>query len=75
LDHVFPLHDPNSSQMKAAIEKCTNALLTTLQDVDPKVRVAASHAAANICSLFWDALSTSDIRMVLNRKFCSAVRI
>ena len=74
LDQVFPLHDPNNSQMKAAIEKCTNALMTTLQDVDPKVRVAASHAAANICSLFWDALSTSDIRMVLNRKFCSAVR-
>ena len=77
LDQVFPLHDPNNSQMKVAIEKCTQALKATLQDVDPKVRVAASQAAANICSLFWDVLSTSDIRMILNRKsllYCVELR-
>jgi condensin-2 complex subunit G2 len=68
MDQVFPLHDPNQSQMKSAIEKCTHALKTALQDIDPKVRIAASQVAANICVLFWDALSSADIRTVLKRK-------
>jgi Condensin II non structural maintenance of chromosomes subunit len=68
LDQVFPLHDPSQSQMKAAIEKCIQAIKKGLQDVDPKVRIAASQAAANTCALFWDVLPSSDIRMLLNRK-------
>jgi condensin-2 complex subunit G2 len=69
LEQVFPLHDPNQNQMKASMEKCAAALKNALQDVDPKVRIAASEATANICALFWEALPSSDIRMLLSRKF------
>jgi condensin-2 complex subunit G2 len=68
LEQVFPLHDPHQNQMKASMEKCSTALKNALQDVDPKVRIAASEATANICALFWEALPSSDIRMLLNRK-------
>lgn len=68
LEQAFPLHDPNQNQMKASMEKCSAALRHALQDVDAKVRIAASEATANICALFWEALPSSDIRMLLNRK-------
>jgi len=69
LEKVFPLHDPSQNQMKAAIEKGIQTLRNALQDGDPKVRVGASQAAANIISLFWDALTATEIRVLLNRKY------
>ena len=69
LEKVFPLHDPNQGNMKDAVTKATDALRKALQDKDPRVRVASCEATAKICSLFWDALPASEIRMLLNRKF------
>ncbi len=68
LGQVFPLHDPNQNNMRSSIEKCSSALKNALQDSDPRVRIAASEATANICVLFWEALPSADIRMLLNRK-------
>eukprot|EP00980_Cylindrotheca_fusiformis_P016523 scaffold4949_cov134-Cylindrotheca_fusiformis.AAC.2 len=66
LEKVFPLHNPAFSQAKEAVEKGTNALKSALQDKDPRVRVAAAAATANICSLFWEALPSTEIRTLLN---------
>jgi hypothetical protein len=68
LEKVFPLHDPTANQTKEAVEKGTAALKTALQDKDPRVRVAAAEATAKICTIFWDALPATEIRMLLNRK-------
>lgn len=68
LEQVFPLHNPKEGQMKVAIQKCTQAIKKALQDGDPKVRIAASEATSNICALFWEALPSADLRMLLNRK-------
>jgi condensin-2 complex subunit G2 len=68
LEKVFPLHDPTANQSKEAVEKGTAALQSALQDKDPRVRVAAAEATAKICTIFWDALPATEIRMLLNRK-------
>jgi condensin-2 complex subunit G2 len=71
LAQVFPLQDPSqSNQMQQSISKATTALEAALTDSDPRVRVAASEATAQIAALFWEALPAADIRMLLNRK-CS----
>jgi hypothetical protein len=76
LAQVFPLQDPSqSNQMQQAISKATTALEAALTDSDPRVRVAASEATAQIAALFWEALPAADIRMLLNRKFSRTVRI
>jgi len=69
LERVFPLHDPNQNQMKASMEKCATAIKNALKDTDAKVRIAASEATANICTLFWQILPSADIRMLLNCKY------
>lgn len=66
LEKVFPLQD---GEVKVAVEKATGALKNALEDVDPRVRVAGSEATARICAMFWDALPSADIRMLLNRKY------
>eukprot|EP00934_Nitzschia_sp_Nitz4_P000259 Nitzschia sp. Nitz4//scaffold54_size114964//89139//93060//NITZ4_003863-RA/size114964-processed-gene-0.168-mRNA-1//1//CDS//3329554387//259//frame0 len=77
LEKVFPLHDPEQGQMKSSLSKCCLALESALKDSDVKVRAAASIATANVCSIFWDALPSADIRMLLNHIFvehCSDVK-
>ena len=74
LEKVFPLHDPllkqSAASMKDAVFKATEAMRVALQDPDPSVRVAASGATARNCAMFWDALPPTEIRSLLNRKFC-----
>jgi condensin-2 complex subunit G2 len=68
LGKVFPLHNPTHNQVRATIESSCAALETALQDADPRVRATASEATANVCALFWEALPSSNIRMLINRK-------
>jgi condensin-2 complex subunit G2 len=76
LAQIFPLQDPSqSNQMQQAISKATTALEAALTDSDPRVRVAASGATAQIAALFWEALPAADIRMLLNRKCTRTMRI
>ena len=74
LEKVFPLQDPllkqSAASMKDAVFKATEAMRVALQDPDPSVRVAASGATARNCAMFWDALPPTEIRSLLNRKFC-----
>ena len=69
LGQVFPLQDASHTQTKSAVAKSTLALKSSLQDPDPRVRVAGSEATAKICAVYWDVLPANDIRMLLNRKF------
>lgn len=71
LEKIFPLNDPScANQTKDAIEKAALALKTSLQDKSPQVRIMAASATAKICTVFWDAMPATEIRMLLNRKYC-----
>ena len=74
LAQVFPLQEPSHNQMQVAVAKGTSALKAALQDTDPGVRVAASEATAQICTMFWEALPAEDIRTLLNRKSWRIIR-
>jgi len=65
---VFPLHDPLAGKihLKAVTEKSVETLMGLLNDYDPKVRVAGCDAAVRILGMYWDALTTQDIRSLLN---------
>eukprot|EP00339_Tiarina_fusa_P025462 CAMPEP_0117012226 /NCGR_PEP_ID=MMETSP0472-20121206/10337_1 /TAXON_ID=693140 ORGANISM="Tiarina fusus, Strain LIS" /NCGR_SAMPLE_ID=MMETSP0472 /ASSEMBLY_ACC=CAM_ASM_000603 /LENGTH=1300 /DNA_ID=CAMNT_0004715245 /DNA_START=89 /DNA_END=3991 /DNA_ORIENTATION=+ len=65
LEQVFPLNDPRENHMKEAVSRATDALKRSLQDKDPRVRVAGCDATASICALFWEALPASEIRILL----------
>ena len=64
LGAVFPLAD--GVDVKKAVQKATAALKNLLQDTDPRVRVAGSEATATVLVTYWDALPTTDIRVLLN---------
>jgi condensin-2 complex subunit G2 len=66
LAEVFPLQDSSHKNSKDAIDKSCMALSVLLQDEDPHVRVAGSAAVAKILLVFWDAVPSTDIRMLLN---------
>jgi hypothetical protein len=65
---VFPLRDASSSQTENAIRKAVDSLETLLQDPDPSVRAAASHAVAQILPTYWDVLPPQEIRELLTCK-------
>lgn len=73
LEKVFPMHNPDHNQMNAAVSKSCSALKAALQDNDVRVRVEGSRAAASICTMYWEALPSADIRMLLNCKFLAVV--
>ena len=68
LPEVFPLHDPLAGKihLRAVTEKSVETLIGLLNDYDPKVRVAGCNAAVRILGMYWDALSSQDIRSLLN---------
>jgi hypothetical protein len=70
LAEVFPLQDASHTQTEASIRKGCAGLNSLLQDRDPRVRVAGSEAVAKILSTYWDVLPSTDIRTLLNRKYC-----
>jgi hypothetical protein len=69
LAEVFPLQDASHTQTEASIRKGCTGLKSLLQDRDPRVRVAGSEAVAKILSTYWDVVSSTDIRTLLNRKY------
>ena len=71
LSHTFPLHDPKGSQCETedVIVKTVSILKNILLDDVPKVRVAAIEATVKILGAYWDAISSSDIRSLLDCKF------
>lgn len=72
LDHVFPLTNPseeglkNRQSMDESIRKACQALRHSLNDSDPRVRVAASTATAHVLGTFWNTLPPAEIRTLLN---------
>lgn len=74
---VFPLQQAASTTTtkttannnNTAVHKGCTALKQLLQDPDPRVRVAASAAVAQILSVFWDVIPSNEIRSLLNRKW------
>ena len=68
LSVTFPLHDPNAGKihLKEMSSKSIESLKNLLNDQDPKVRVAGCDATIKILGLYWDALSSTDIRALLN---------
>lgn len=75
LQKVFPLHNPATNQTKEAVEKGTAALKSALQDKDPSVRIAAAEATADVCGVYWDALPSTEIQMLLNRKYPQSLAV
>ncbi len=65
---TFPLRDPKGGKfhLKDVNDKSIKALLTLMNDVDPKVRVAGCDSSIRILGVYWDALSSNDIRSLLN---------
>ena len=68
LADTFPLRDPDEGEdrTEAVVGKTVDVLTSLLRDPEPRVRVAASHAAGRILASFWDVLQTADIRRLLN---------
>ena len=68
LARTFPLRDPSKGKIhtKEINDKSIESLLNLLQDDDHKVRVAGSEATVLILSVYWDALSSKDIRSLLH---------
>ena len=65
LAETFPLQD-GISQADHAVHKGIRALNVLLVDIDPRVRVAAAAATAQILSIYWDVLPTKEIRTLMN---------
>ena len=68
LSLTFPLHDPHAGKMHMKEMNCKSfeSLKSLLNDLDPKVRVAGCNATIKILGVYWDALSSTDIRALLN---------
>lgn len=68
LARTFPLRNPNmgSIHLKEVNDKTVESLLNLLNDDDHKARVAGCNATVQILATTWDALSTKDIRILLN---------
>jgi condensin-2 complex subunit G2 len=68
LARTFPLRNPNlgSIHLKEVNDKAVESLLCLLNDNDHKARVAGCNATVQILATTWDALSTKDIRILLN---------
>ena len=64
LAETFPLQD-GISESDQSIQKGIQALIHLLNDSDPRVRVAAAGATAQILSTYWDVLPSIDIRTLL----------
>lgn len=67
LSHVFPLQDASHTQTERCLTKSVNALERVLVDEDPRVRVAASAAVAQVLSTYWQVVAPTQIRALLNR--------
>jgi condensin-2 complex subunit G2 len=65
---TFPLRDPNSGKLhlKEVYAKTVESLLNLLHDEDHKVRVAGCDATIQILGFYWDSLSSTDIRSLMN---------
>jgi len=68
LPSVFPLRNPesNESQKIASMDKCLEALNLLLKDSYPQVRAAACESAISILMIFWDAVPSESIRILLH---------
>jgi condensin-2 complex subunit G2 len=71
LSATFLLKPSSASpkEIERAIQKRISALEALLTDNDPHVRVAGSEATARVLGTYWAALSSTDIRLLLNRKY------
>jgi condensin-2 complex subunit G2 len=71
LSATFPLKPSSASpkEIERAIQKGISALEALLTDSDPHVRVAGSEATATVLGTYWAVLSSTDIRLLLNRKY------
>ena len=69
LAKTFPLRDPTAGKihLKVVNDKSVESLLNLLNDEDHKVRVAGCDATIRILGVYWDALSSTDIRSLLNQ--------
>jgi len=64
LPYVFPLQGPNELT-KVAMDRACQALLQLLDDANPGVRVAACQASTQVLGVYWDAVPSDWIRMLL----------
>lgn len=69
LSRTFPLRDPTKGKihLKEVNDKSVESLLNLMNDVDHKVRVGGCVATIHILGVYWDALSSKDIRALLNQ--------
>jgi len=69
LSDTFPLRDPNASVewTTACVKKSVEALVTLMKDDVPSCRVAGCVATAKILALFWSAIPSQDIRLLLDQ--------
>ena len=69
LSDTFPLRDPNASVewTTACVKKSVEALVSLMKDDIPSCRVAGCVATAKILSLFWTAIPSQDIRLLLDQ--------
>lgn len=74
LAEVFPLQE-SAVHTGRAVQKGRETLEGLLTDDEPRVRVAGAEATARILSTYWDVLPSSDIRILLNRKFSPPVSV
>lgn len=65
---TFPLRDPNAGKLhlKEVHVKTIDSLLSLLRDEDHKVRVAGCDATIQILGFWWDSISSTHIRALLN---------
>ena len=70
LADTFPLRDPSAGpiQTEECLVNSVTIIKSLLLDEDPRVRVASADATARILGSYWDALSSADIRGILNCK-------
>jgi condensin-2 complex subunit G2 len=71
LADTFPLRDPRAGEgsTEAVVERSTGALVMSMKDEVPCVRVAGSVATARILGCFWAMIPISDIRTLLDREY------
>jgi len=68
LFRTFPLRDPNAGKLhlKEVHGRTIDSLLSLLRDEDHKVRVAGCDATIQILGFWWDSISSTHIRALLN---------
>ena len=64
----FPFTQPigRNIHLKSVTQKSVETIIRLLSDYDPKVRVTGCNATVRILGMYWDALSSQDIRCLLN---------